>query len=104
MPRRRELSAQARLLIGALLEEPRAWQYGYDLSRRTGLKAGTLYPMLIRLCDQGLLRSAWREAEQRGRPPRHVYCLTAQGLAVGRGAAQAAGSTRAAFRPVKGMS
>jgi PadR family transcriptional regulator PadR len=103
MARRRELSSQARQLIGALLEEPRTWQYGYALSKRTGLKAGTLYPILIRLSDQGLLRSAWRDADQPGRPPRHVYRLTADGLAVGRAALRAAPLSRAAFDPVKAL-
>jgi PadR family transcriptional regulator PadR len=104
MARQRGLSSQANRLIDALLEESRKWQYGYELSKRTGLKAGTLYPILIRLCEQGLLRSAWRDSDQPGRPPRHVYCLTAHGLKVGREARQAARSSRPALNPVKGLS
>ena len=56
------------------------WRSGYELSKRTGVKAGTLYPLLIRLCEQGVLEATWREADQLGRPPRHLYRLTAQGL------------------------
>ena len=27
------------------------WRHGYELSQKTGLKTGTLYPLLIRLSD-----------------------------------------------------
>jgi DNA-binding PadR family transcriptional regulator len=63
-----------------MLLHPRSWQYGYELSKLTGLKSGTLYPLLMRLDDQGLLESCWREPERAGRPPRHAYRLTASGL------------------------
>ena len=84
MARSRAFSAQTSRLLCTFLDDPKAWQYGYDLSKRTGLEAGTLYPMLMRLTDQGLLRSTWREADEPGRPPRHMYRLTAQGLAAAR--------------------
>ena len=66
------------------MAEPRTWQHGYELSKGTGLKSGTLYPILLRLSDQGLLDSRWKDAERPGRPPRHVYRLTASGLALAR--------------------
>ena len=62
-------------------QQPRTWQYGYELSKETGLNSGTLYPLLIRLSDQGLLESQWQEPERPGKPPRHAYRLTANGLA-----------------------
>jgi len=65
-------------------QRARAWQYGYELSKKTGLKSGTLYPLLIRLSDQGLLESRWQEPERPGIPPRHAYRLTANGLAFAR--------------------
>ncbi len=80
----RALSGQARSLLLALAQEPRAWQHGYDLSKATGLKSGTLYPLLMRLAEQGLLRSRWEESELPGRPQRHAYRLTADGLALAR--------------------
>lgn len=105
MTRRRALSAQARHLIATLIEEPQLWQYGYELSKRTGVKAGTLYPLLIRLCEQGVLEATWREADQLGRPPRHLYRLTPQGLAVGRETADcAARPSSAVFDPMKTVS
>ncbi len=48
---------------------PRRWRYGYDLSKETGLKSGTLYPLLIRLSDQGLLEAEWRQPCSLAVPP-----------------------------------
>ena len=76
----RKCSRQTVALLAALLKQPRSWQHGYALSKDTGLKSGTLYPILMRLGDLGLLTSQWKDAEQPGRPPRHVYRLTTTGL------------------------
>lgn len=73
-------SRQTRKLLSTLAENPRAWRHGYELSKETGLTSGTLYPSLMRLHDQGLLESKWTESEATGRPPRHLYRLTAQGI------------------------
>lgn len=79
MPRRRpESSPQTRNVLRALRDEP-GWSYGYDLARLTGLKSGTLYPMLARLAERGLLEAAWEQAPPEGRPPRHLYRLSAAG-------------------------
>lgn len=86
MERNRAPSAHTLLLLDALIKRPRAWQYGYELSQVTGLKSGTLYPILMRLCDRGLLESQWQDAAQPGRPPRHMYRLTAAGSAFVRAA------------------
>ena len=84
MPRPPNRSPQTQLALSALLAEPADWQYGYDLSKQTGLQSGTLYPLLIRLADQGWLETEWRPSEMPGRPPRHVYRLTAEGVAAAR--------------------
>jgi PadR family transcriptional regulator PadR len=81
MPRRPHSSPQARLLFAALLERPDLWRHGYDLSRETGLKSGTLYPLLIRLTENGLLEAEWRPAVPPARVPRHAYRLTGEGKA-----------------------
>jgi DNA-binding PadR family transcriptional regulator len=72
-------SPQTALVLTEFLSEPEEWKYGYDISRSTGLKSGTLYPILMRLADRSLLDTAW-EAVEAGRPPRHMYKLTADGL------------------------
>lgn len=81
MIRRRRCSEQTSALLGALLEAPGSWHYGYELSKETGLKSGTLYPLLMRLHDAGWLEAQWEPAREGGRPPRHVYRLTRQGVA-----------------------
>ncbi len=79
MGRPKNASRQTRRLLGALSEHPGEWRYGYELSRLTGLQSGTLYPLLMRLHDEGVLAAEWREPNATGRPPRHVYRLTAAG-------------------------
>lgn len=81
MARRRKSSGQTLALLAVMLDRPRSWRHGYDLSTETGLQSGTLYPILMRLCDRGLLESRWGPAEQPGRPPRHLYRLTSDGMA-----------------------
>jgi PadR family transcriptional regulator, regulatory protein PadR len=84
MARKPNTSAQTRQLLSVMLRQPRTWQYGYEISKQTGLKSGTLYPLLMRLSDQGLLDSQWQDPERPGKPPRHAYKLTSSGLALAR--------------------
>lgn len=84
MTRTPNASKQTRALLLTLMQAPTQWRYGYDLSQETGLKSGTLYPILLRLSDQGLLESKWVEAEEKGRPPRHAYRLSPEGAALAR--------------------
>jgi DNA-binding PadR family transcriptional regulator len=97
MPRPINVSAQTRRVLAALAAQPREWRHGYDLSKETGLASGTLYPLLIRLSDQGLLEAEWRPSPQLGRPPRHAYRLTASGVALAAEQAQPSGADLAAF-------
>lgn len=71
---------QTRALLAALLSGG-GWRHGYDLSRETGLKSGTLYPLLMRLTERGWLETRWEDSPEPGRPPRHLYRLTAEGKA-----------------------
>ncbi len=102
MASRPEFSAQTLSVLVALCDQPSQWQHGYALARQTSLKSGTLYPILIRLADRGLVEACWEDEPRPGRPRRHLYRLTAAGLANATGAlASAAGptATRAAARP-----
>ena len=74
-----KLSPQTLLILDAFLDHPAEWKYGYDLSRSTGLKSGTLYPLLMRLAERKLLETAWETGEP-GRPPRHMYRCTPEGM------------------------
>lgn len=92
MARTFRFSPQTFLLLQALLDHPQEWRYGYDLSQETGLKSGTLYPILMRLERAGLLAARWQAPTREGAPPRHLYRLTAAGAKTAReklGAAEA---------------
>ena len=71
------LSPQTKLVLAHFLGGADQWNYGYDISRSTGLKSGSLYPILMRLSELGLLESRW-ELEGNSKP-RHMYRLTADG-------------------------
>jgi PadR family transcriptional regulator PadR len=81
MARTRRPSPQTASVLQALTSDPAEWRYGYELGQQVGLKAGSLYPILIRLAERGLLEARWEEqsGESAGRPPRHLYRLTADG-------------------------
>jgi DNA-binding PadR family transcriptional regulator len=78
MPRRTAFSAQT---LAVLAARPSDWRHGYDVARETGLKSGTLYPILVRLADREIVQPCWEEGEPAGRPRRHLYRLTTDGLA-----------------------
>jgi DNA-binding PadR family transcriptional regulator len=80
MARSRKLSQQSLALLSVLAGRPSDWLYGLELAKLTGLKSGTLYPILIRLADRALLESRWIQPSEPGRPPRHAYRITGAGL------------------------
>ena len=84
MIRNRRPSKQMLALLEALSMHAPSWCHGYDLMKETSLLSGTLYPLLMRMTDQGLVEAEWRAPAQPGRPARHVYRLTAAGLALAR--------------------
>ena len=58
------------VLVLAVLSELRHERYGYTLRTMLGdaglpMEEGTLYPLLRRLEDQGLLLSEWRDEDNR---------------------------------------
>lgn len=65
----------------ALLDDPTGMHWGYDLSKRAGVRSGVLYPMLTRMLDEGWVTDGWeQQSEITGkRPPRRYYELTDQG-------------------------
>jgi DNA-binding PadR family transcriptional regulator len=77
------ISPETLRVLESFLERPTGWHYGYELSRETKLKSGTLYPILMRLEKHKLLEARW-VATQDGVPPRHTYRLTPDGLELAR--------------------
>jgi DNA-binding PadR family transcriptional regulator len=66
-------------VLQALAEDPDRWRYGYDLCTQLDMKAGSMYPILIRLADRELLETSWEAERVSGRPARHLYRLTGAG-------------------------
>ena len=69
------------VLILAVLSQLKASQYGYSLRQLLGnqgmpIEEGTLYPLLRRMEEQGLLSSEWKIEDG---PPRRYYVRTAHG-------------------------
>jgi PadR family transcriptional regulator PadR len=86
MTRRSAFSAQTLSVLASLESDPASWRHGYLLARQTGLRSGSLYPILIRLAERGLVESSWEDGQPAGRPRRHLYRLTPGGLAAARAA------------------
>jgi DNA-binding PadR family transcriptional regulator len=103
MKRNRQPSEQTAAVLIALAQAPTDWHYGYDLCQQTDLKAGSMYPILMRLADRGLLETMWETEIPVGRPPRHLYRLTKPGLELANELAatqaRAARAKRARLRP-----
>ncbi|MGW1885007.1 PadR family transcriptional regulator [Streptomyces sp. NPDC001970] len=98
-PRSRRPSAQTTAVVLALAQSPSTWRYGYELCQQLGLKPGSMYPILMRLADRGLLEASWETDAPAGRPPRHMYRLTGPGRAL---AAELAASAPASPAPAPG--
>ena len=75
----RRPSRQTAAVLAALAADPTTWRYGYELGQEVGLKAGSLYPILMRLSERALLEHQWESDAPPGRPARHLYRLTTAG-------------------------
>jgi PadR family transcriptional regulator PadR len=72
-------SRQLTAVVLALAEHPSTWRYAADLCHRLDLTAGSLYTVLMRLADRGLLETSWEPQVPADRRPRHRYRLTGPG-------------------------
>src|SRR5689334_7794920 len=71
---------QARLAIAVeLLSNIGSVHWGYELSRRAGVGAGSMYPFLGELLEAGHLEDGWEDQRAAGRPPRRYYTVTPSG-------------------------
>ena len=73
-------------VIKVFLEDPTQERYGYDLMLATGLKSGTLYPLLARFETAGWLTTGKENIDPRveGRPARRYYKISAAVVLVAR--------------------
>ncbi|TDD91964.1 PadR family transcriptional regulator [Saccharopolyspora karakumensis] len=65
----------------AFMADPTGRHWGYDLTKRAGVRSGVLYPMLTRMLDEGWVSDGWEDPASidRKRPPRRYYELTDKG-------------------------
>lgn len=82
MERKQRISPQTAAVLFALADQGSSWSHGYDLCGQLGLKAGTLYPILMRLADRDQVEAEWEPVVGKGRPPRHLYRLSPSGAAL----------------------
>lgn len=79
MPNASKLSYTAVLVLQTISS---GYSYGFDVMEVTDLPSGTVYPILRRLEQQGLIKSSWetqKTAFADQRPPRKYYRLTREG-------------------------
>ena len=99
------MTIPTQLVLEVLLRQPTHRWYGLELRRETGLKGGTLYPIMARLEEWGVVASAWEEPERHegsGRPRRRYYWLTGHGAQQALTALAGRPSHLAALRSLKG--
>lgn len=80
------MTVQTLKVLALFLEDATAEWYGFSLVERTGIKSGTLYPILIRLEKAGWLDSRVEDVDPAaiGRPARRMYALTGEGALAAR--------------------
>jgi DNA-binding PadR family transcriptional regulator len=93
------MTPQTIAVLRVLLATPSTPRYGLEIARETGLKTGTLHPILARLKQAGWIDSFWEQPanhEDQGRPRRRYYQFVGQGAATAHRAIAAATPTAAA--------
>ena len=79
-------SLQTLKVFAAMLEDQSGHHFGYELMKQTKLLSGTIYPILARLENDGILESAVEDIDPKveGRRARRYYMLTGHGIKVAR--------------------
>lgn len=78
------MTLQTQAVLAAFLEHSEDELWGFELSRASGLAAGTIYPILQRLTAAGWVVDRWEDsstAQAQKRPPRRYYRLSVEGRA-----------------------
>ncbi|GAA1494453.1 PadR family transcriptional regulator [Curtobacterium herbarum] len=108
-PIRRVTAPTLEVLDALLASDGPTW--GLLVIKATGRPAGTVYPILERLEQQGWTRSSWDDDADRSGPRRRLHEFTADGAVAARelvrargdaarAAARTAGTARPTHRPV----
>jgi len=90
------------LVALALMADANGRHWGYELSKRSGVRSGVMYPILQRMLGEGWLIDGWEDQPRVGtakRPPRRYYEMTDEGK-VALGAVIAEARRDARFAPL----
>ena len=82
MSRRMRMTYPTAMVLQAL---EGGFRYGFDIAQAAGLRPGSVYQILHRLEEGGLVRGDWESAahaRREGRPSRRYYALTPASRAV----------------------
>jgi PadR family transcriptional regulator PadR len=96
-----KLTVQTLKVLSSLTSDLDHEWYGLELSKRSGLKPGTIYPILDRLLKAGWVERRWEEIDPavEGRPRRRLYRLTRIGVPAAKAALEDHLSSLAQPRP-----
>lgn len=80
------MTTQTLKVLSAMTADLDAEWYGLELSKSSGLKPGTIYPIMARLLKAGWVERRWEEIDPtaEGRPKRRLYRLTRVGAPAAR--------------------
>ena len=72
------ISATGLKVLKAFMYKTGSSLHGYELMQQAEVASGTLYPLLMRFEEAGLLSSRWEQAEPdaSGRPHQQLYQLS----------------------------
>lgn len=69
-------------VLSIFYNDPKQGFAGSDICAKSKLKSGTVYPLLIRLEENGWLESNWEKVDPKiiGRPKKRLYKVTKHGM------------------------
>lgn len=81
-----QMTTQTLKVLSAMLSDLQREWYGLELSKHSGLKPGTIYPILDRLLKVDWLERRWEDIDPtvEGRPRRRLYRLSGVGAPAAR--------------------
>jgi PadR family transcriptional regulator PadR len=72
-------------ILNFFLSNQEAERHGAEIMKAARVSAGTMYPILVRLEKDGMLKSRWESEERVGaKPRRRLYALTYRGVVRGK--------------------
>jgi DNA-binding PadR family transcriptional regulator len=102
MPQR--LTRTTLAVLGVLLDAAPGEMWGYRIGQlANGVGSGTLYPILKRLEDEGLVSGRWEGELDEGGRRRRYYRLTGEGVIAAREALELKRWTSASVEPIKAL-